>query len=70
VVPLSLLFLLEEADTRAWETLPGQLTLVRVPLDAGTHDLRLDIDSNAYSTSLGSITIRPGQRVFRRLRTS
>ena len=35
------LFLLEEADTRSWETLPGNLTLVRITLDAGHHNLEI-----------------------------
>ncbi|MCU0625123.1 MAG: hypothetical protein MUF21_01375 [Gemmatimonadaceae bacterium] len=34
---------LERADTRAWSLLPGQVTLVRVRMPAGTHDVRVRV---------------------------
>jgi hypothetical protein len=40
------LFLLEEADTRSWETLPGNLALARIALDAGAHVITI---SSGYS---------------------
>ncbi len=61
------LFLLEEADTRSWETLPGSLTLARVTLDAGTHDITI---SSGYSNPvrLEDVDIQPGERVYRSVR--
>lgn len=71
VVRLSL-FLLEEPDTRSWQTLPGRLTLVRVPLPAGTHRLRVRVSGlNMASSSeiaLPEFQLRPGQRLFHSLR--
>ena len=61
------LFLLEEADTRSWETLPGNLTLVRITLDAGSHNL--EISSGSFGTvSLNDIDIPEGRRVFQSVR--
>ncbi len=62
-----ILFLFEKADTRSWETLPGGLTLVRMILDAGFHDLEI---SSGYSKTvyLNGINIPEGRRVYRSLR--
>ncbi|NLD36054.1 MAG: hypothetical protein GX654_04215 [Desulfatiglans sp.] len=61
------LFLLEEADTRSWETLPGSLTLARVTLDAGMHDITV---SSGYSNPirLKDVDIQAGKRVYRSVR--
>lgn len=61
------LFLLEEADTRSWETLPADLTLVRIKLDEGVHSLEV---SAGYSDSvhINDIDIPEGGRVYRSLR--
>lgn len=71
VVRLSL-FLLEEPDTRSWQTLPGRLTLVRVPLPAGQHNLRVRVSGAGLFSSpelvLPEFHLRPGQRVFHSLR--
>jgi tetratricopeptide (TPR) repeat protein len=71
LVRISLL-LLEEPDTRSWQTLPGRLTLVRVPLAAGTHKLRLNLHGAGLlrppEVDLPAFELRPGQRVFRALR--
>lgn len=71
VVRLSL-FLLEEPDTRGWQTLPGRLTLVRVPLPAGRHNLRVRLSGAGLlsppEVQLPEFVLRPGQRIFHRLR--
>ncbi len=61
------LFLLEEADTRSWETLPGHLILVRTELDAGIHDLEF---SSGYSGTirLENVGIPEGRRVYQSIR--
>jgi hypothetical protein len=63
----ALLFISEEADTRSWETLPESLTLVRLTLDSGIHDL---VISTEYSqmVDLKKIDIPEGKRVYRSLR--
>jgi uncharacterized protein len=62
-----ILFLLEEADTRSWETLPGGLTLVRVTLDSGIHDLEIS-SATSQIVKLNGIDIPDGRRVYRSLR--
>lgn len=63
------LFLLEEPDTRSWQTLPGRLSLVRIPLPAGEHRLRLQLaragkTGRAQLVELPSVELRQGQRRF------
>ena len=67
VVVRALFFLFEEADTRSWETLPGSLTLIRMILVSGIHDLEI---SSEYSETayLNRIDIPEGRRVYRSLR--
>jgi hypothetical protein len=67
VVARTILFLLEEADTRSWEILPGGLTLIRIVLDTGFHDLEI---SSEYSETiyLNGIDIPEGRRVYQSLR--
>jgi len=62
-----ILFLLEEADTRSWEILPGSLTLVRIELDSGFHDLEI---SSGYSETVyfDGLEIPERKRVYRSLR--
>jgi len=60
------LFLLEEADTRSWETLPGDLTLMRMTLAAGVHDL--EISSGGSRPVQLKIDIPEGKRLYRSLR--
>ncbi len=66
------LFLLEEPDTRSWQTLPGRLTLVRVPLPAGRHSLRLQLLADGHfpgrEVELTEFEIRSGQRIFYSIR--
>ena len=67
IVARAVLFLLEEADTRSWETLPGSLTLVRVILDSGIHDLEISTE-NSRTEHLKRIYIPEGRRLYRSLR--
>lgn len=62
-----LFFISEEADTRSWETLPGSLTLIRIRLDPGIHNLEI---SSEYSETayLSGIDIPDGNRLYRSLR--
>lgn len=62
----ALFFVLEEADTRAWESLPGRLSLLRIPLPPGTHDIA--VTSAGGQHTLDRLTVKPGQRLYRRIR--
>ena len=61
------LFLIEEADTRSWGTLPENITLVRIVLDAGNHNLEI---SSGYSGTvhLNDVDIPAGRLVYRSIR--
>jgi uncharacterized protein len=61
------LFLLENADTRSWVTLPGNFTLASVALDAGTHDITIS-SGDSDTVRLGGIQITAGERVYRSVR--
>ncbi len=63
-----LLFLLERADTRSWETLPGELIMVRVGLPAGTHDVAFTLDDGGPLRRFGidSVEVRADRPTFRR----
>jgi hypothetical protein len=63
----AILFLLEEADTRSWETLPVCLTLSRIVLDSGVHNLEISSE-DLQTIYLDGIYIPQGRRVYRSLR--
>lgn len=67
-----LLFVLEQADTRSWATLPATLTLAQVPLPPGNHDVELQVGvgGRQFRTRLENVAIRAGQRTFRSMRPS
>lgn len=66
------LFLLEEPDTRCWRTLPGRLTLLRIPLPAGEHKLQLELNwprfGDRHVIDLPEIQLHHGQRLFHSVR--
>lgn len=73
VLVRAILFIMEEPDTRAWETLPGGLTLARFQIAPGVHrDLTIRISGDGVSESMAipEITVKAGQRVFYSLRAS
>ena len=57
-----MLFVLEQADTRSWETLPGSLALVQLSLEPGLHNVSLTITSrDGYHTvEMPNVDIRRG----------
>ena len=65
--------LTEQADTRSWQTLPNQIFMVRMPLPAGAHTLKLSfLDANGQvrrSQSVPDIKINPNQITFWNHRT-
>lgn len=57
--------LTERADTRSWHLLPGSVSLVRVRLPAGTHELAIEGDGLlGRDTRLGEVDVRPGRATF------
>jgi hypothetical protein len=61
-------FLSEQADTRAWNTLPQQILVIRLNLPAGSHDLKLDLSGSSQPGTIQSwqqVNINQGEaRVF------
>jgi len=64
------LFVLEQADTRSWETLPATLSLIQVRLPPGEHALDVVVRDGALErrATLSGVEIKAGQRTFRSLR--
>jgi uncharacterized protein len=50
---------LERADTRAWALLPGEVSLLRLRLPAGTHDVIVDA-AGTRQLSLPGVVVRAG----------
>ncbi len=67
-----LFFALEEADTRGWSTLPATLSLLRIPLKPGTHDISILSDDGSRLPQqvfgLEHLEIEAGQRIYRKIR--
>lgn len=65
--------LTESADTRSWQTLPNQIYLVRMPLPAGTHTLKLSfLNANeqvSRSEPVPDVKISSNQITFLNYRT-
>ena len=63
----------EQADTRSWRTLPNQIFMVRMPLPAGTHTLKLSfLDANGQvrgSQSVPDVKINTNRITFLNHRT-
>ncbi len=58
----------EQADTRSWLTLPGQVHVLRFHLPPGTHQVRLELLDGggrvAAAQVLDGLVVRPGQWTF------
>jgi hypothetical protein len=61
------LFIMEFPDIRSWETLPGSLSVVVIPVEPGTHTVSVAVNDGFVSTqaTLDNIEVKRGQRVFR-----
>lgn len=61
-------FLTEQADTRAWNTLPQQILIMRLNLPAGDHDLNLKLSGSSLPDTMQpwrQVTINKGEsRLF------
>lgn len=64
----AVMFLLEQADTRSWETLPASLAMIRLALPPGRHDLAFTVDDgrSLHQFSLEDVSVATGRTTFRR----
>ena len=71
-VSKALLFGLEVADLRGWSGLPGQLSLLRLRLPVGLHNLTIDLKStdgqSIGQVALHDLTVSARKPVFRSVR--
>jgi hypothetical protein len=59
------LFLLEQPDTRCWETLPGYMTLVRIPVAPGQRRLTVHADGGPGGcVDIPEINVTPGRKFY------
>ena len=66
------LFIMEEPDTRSWQTLPARLLLLRVPLQPEQNKVEVYIvgkgDQLIEKIILPELNVQAGQRVYRSIR--
>ncbi len=67
-----ILFATEQADTRSWETLPGWLGLLRIPLPEGKQDVSVTVRhrGRTHQLHLGEIDIRANRMHFATFNTN
>jgi hypothetical protein len=53
----------ERADTRAWLGLPHRIWMARLRVPPGSHEVRVNF-SGVGEVELGTVVVRPGERVF------
>jgi len=60
----------EIADTRSWETLPAHVSLVQIPMNAGTHTVRLQVQdgSKIHDIAIPDVEITAGRTSYRSYR--
>lgn len=57
--------IMEEPDTRCWQTLPAYMTLVCIPAAPGQHQLKVNAyDGQAGYASLPDINVIPGRKYY------
>lgn len=72
VLVRGVLFVTEEPDTRSWQTLPARLTLLRIPLTPGRHNISIGIMGKRgrviKTFTFSNLNVSGGQRIYRSLR--
>jgi hypothetical protein len=53
----------ERADTRSWSTLPNRVYLARLPLVAGRHEVRVELEGDAVVRDY-TVELAPGEKRF------
>ncbi len=54
----------EKADTRHWQTLPYEVLMKRIPVQAGSHQLILNWKGVQSKADTFSVSIKPGETLF------
>jgi hypothetical protein len=54
----------EKADTRHWQTLPYEVLMKRIPVQAGTHQLILNWKGVQSKSDTFSVSVKPGETLF------
>ena len=66
------LFIMEEPDTRSWQTLPARLLLLRLPLHPGSNKVEVFVvgkhGSIVEKISLPALSVKTGQRIYQSIR--
>ena len=53
----------EEADKRAWTTLPGRIEVARVLVEPGNHDLKIRLPRGGV-VQIQGVKVKAGKRTF------
>ena len=64
LVSRALLYATDQADLRSWNLLPRDLQVLRIPIEPGTHTLRLTPSGSVNSLPEKIVQVAPGKKVF------
>jgi hypothetical protein len=64
----AIFFLLEEPDTRSWQTLPAGLEMIRLPLEQADQNMTISIGEENRTITLTEKEISSGRRIYRSIR--
>ncbi len=64
----AILFVLEEPDTRGWQTLPAGLAMIRLPLEQADQNMTVSIGELNKTISLADKEISSGRRIYKSIR--
>jgi hypothetical protein len=68
VVLRGIFFLMEEPDTRSWQTLPARLEMIRLRLKKADQNVTISIGGENKTISLTDEEISSGRRIYRSIR--
>jgi hypothetical protein len=68
IVLRTFFFILEEPDTRSWQTLPARLAMIRLPLEQANQNMTISIGGENRTISLTDKEISSVQRIYRSIR--
>ena len=68
IVLRAIFFILEEPDTRSWQTLPARLTMIRLPLEQADQNMTISIGGEKRMINLSDEEIRSDRRIYRSIR--
>jgi len=68
IVIRGIFFIMEEPDTRCWQTLPDRLEMIRLPLKKADQNVTVSIGGEHRTISLTDEEISSGRRIYRSIR--